>query len=156
MAVCASLTTSNIAVIPIDTPLKFVVSPISSLSSSQIQTILSSCHIFTHSFDMQIRRIFVSSYNDASNRRGRSRYAKAQYAKEDHLKRFNRSNSVNPTLSAKDDQTTTTDEGYRSGSSAAIKRDNFRKQRAVSVVSIFITKIKSIKYIFEYFLIIGC
>ncbi|CAF2462716.1 unnamed protein product [Rotaria sp. Silwood2] len=131
-AVCASLTSSHIAVIPKNTPLKFVVSPLSSLSS-EIRLILSRCQMFVQSFDMQIRRILVSSHHNASARRVRSRNPKTQAAIENHFKQLKRSCSADPNSSKKDDQATnTTDEGYRSGSSATNKRYNYRKQRAVS------------------------
>ncbi|CAF0943360.1 unnamed protein product [Adineta steineri] len=134
-AVCASLSTSNIAAIPTNTPLKFVVAPLSS-SSSQIRNILSSCQIFVQSFDMQIRRILVSTHHDTTSHRTRSRHPKIQAAIDDQFKRYKRSHSVEQNSTIKDDQTTTattTDEGYRSGSSAAKKRQNYKQQRAASV-----------------------
>ena len=138
LAICASLSSSNIAVIPTNTPLKFVVSPLSS-SSSQIRNILSCCQIFSQSFDMQIRRILISSPRDTSSHRSRSRYPKIQAAIDDQFKRYKRSYSVDQNSTVKDDQTTTTtDEGYRSASSAAKKRNKYTQQRALSVVSIFI------------------
>ncbi|CAF4584141.1 unnamed protein product [Rotaria sp. Silwood1] len=134
LAVCASLTSSNIAVIPKNTPLKFVVSPLTSLSS-EIRMILAKCHMFLQSFDMQIRHILVSSAHNISAHRVRSRSSKAQTAIEDRSKYFKRSYSVDQGRSKKDDQTTTTttDEGYRSGSSATNKRHDYRRQRALSV-----------------------
>jgi len=142
-AICASLSSSNIVIIPTNTPFKFVVSPISSSSSSsQIQEVLTSCHIFRQSFDMQIRRILMSSNNEPSSRRTRSRYPKIQTAIDDQFKRYKRSYSVDQKLTVKDDQTTTTttttDEGYRSGSSAVKKRNNIKPKRSISVVRISI------------------
>lgn len=134
MAVCASLLTSHIAVIPTNTPLKFVVSPLST-SATQIQQALSCCHIFTHSFDMQIRRILISSRPEFSLRRTRSRYPKIQAAIEDQIKRYKRSYSVDQQLTTKDEPTTT-DEGYRSGSSAAKKRSQYRMSKSINVVRI--------------------
>jgi hypothetical protein len=139
-AVCASLSTSNIAVIPTNTPLKFVVAPLSS-PSSQIQQILSRCHMFTQSFDMQIRRILMSSTNGSSSRRTRSRYPKIQTAIDDQFRRFKRSYSVGQESTINDDQTTTattTDEGYRSSSSAAKRRNHQKLHRSTSAVRIFI------------------
>ncbi|CAF2120872.1 unnamed protein product [Rotaria magnacalcarata] len=133
LAVCASLTTSNIALIPKNTPLKFVVSPLSPSSSSQIRTALSSCHIFTQSFDMQIRRILMSSNYNNSSHRSRSRYAKTQSSFEESSEKIKRSNSVDQGRTVKNDQpTTATDEGYRSGTSAFHKRNNNRSQRTIS------------------------
>ena len=139
-AICASLSTTNTAVIPTNTSLKFVVSPLSS-SSSQIQQVLSRCHMFKHSFDMQIRRILISSNNESSSRRTRSRHPKIQTAIDDQFRRFKRSYSVEQPPTVSDDQTTTptTDDGYRSGSSATKKRNNPRLHRSTSsVVRIFI------------------
>jgi len=150
-AICASLSSSNIVVIPTNTPLKFVVSPLSS-SSSQIRQILSSCHIFHKSFDMQIRRILMSSNHESSSRRTRSRYPKIQAAINDQFKRYKRSYSVEQNLTIKDDQTTTTDEGYRSSSSAVKKRNNYRKQRSASVVRI---SIEFYKFLYQSFIFIG-
>jgi hypothetical protein len=143
-AICASLSSSNIVVIPTNTPLKFVVSPLSSsTSSSQIQEILSGCHIFRKSFDMQIRRILMSPNIEPLSRRTRSRYPKIQTAIDDQIKRYKRSYSVEQNSTVKDDQTTTTattttDEGYRSSSSAVKKRNNFKQKRSSSVVRISI------------------
>ena len=135
-AVCASLSSTNIAVIPTNTPLKFVVSPLT--SSSQIQQVLSSCHIFTQSFDMQIRRILISTQPESSSsHRTRSRYPKIQAQIDDQFKRYKRSYSVEQNMTTKDDQTTTTDEGYRSTSSAAKKRNYYKQNRSMSVVRIF-------------------
>jgi hypothetical protein len=91
--------------------------------------------MFIQSFDMQIRRILISSNNDTSARRTRSRYPKIQAAINDQFKRYKRSNSVEQTTTTKDEHTTT-DEGYRSNSSAIKKQNNYRKQRASSVVCI--------------------
>ncbi|CAF3652925.1 unnamed protein product [Rotaria socialis] len=133
LAVCASLTTSNIALIPKNTPLKFVVSPLSPSSASQIRNALSSCHIFTKSFDMQIRRIIASSNYNNSSHRSRSRYAKAQSSFEEASEKMERSNSVDRSGTVNRDQSTTvTDEGYRSNTSAFHKRNNYRNQRATS------------------------
>ncbi|CAF1299891.1 unnamed protein product [Rotaria sordida] len=133
LAVCASLTSSNIAVIPKNTPLKFVVSPLSSLSS-EIRKILSKCHIFVQSFDMQIYRILISSHQNISKRRIRLRNSKTQGDITEQFKRLKRSSSVDHSSSKKDDQTTpnTTDEGYRSGSSIFNNRNSYRKQRTAS------------------------
>jgi hypothetical protein len=93
--------------------------------------------MFIQSFDMQIRRILVSSHHDtSSSRRTRSRNPKIQAAIEDQFKRFKRSISLDQNSTVKDDQTTTTDEGYRSSSSAVKKRNNSKQQRASSTVSI--------------------
>ncbi len=135
-AICASLSSSNIVVIPTNTPLKFVVSSVLS-SSPQIQKILSSCDIFLQSFDMQIRCILMSSNHDSSSHRTRSRYPKIQAEIDNQLKRFKRSYSVEQNLTIKDDQTTT-DEGYRSSSSAIKKRNNYKQKRSLSVVRISI------------------
>jgi hypothetical protein len=140
------------AVIPTNTLLKFVVSPLS--SSSQIRNILSNCQIFSQSFDMQIRRILISSHHDTSSYRSRSRYPKIQAAIDDQFKRYRRSYSVEQQSTVKDDPaTTTTDEGYRSSSSAAKKRNNYKPKRASSIVRIFI-KIKNI--FIKTFIFIGC
>lgn len=136
-AICGSLTTPNIAAIPKNTPLKFIVSPISSLSSqsSQIRNVLTSCHAFSKSFEMQIRRILISSYSNNATRRSRLRNAKSQPSTDDQNKKYKRSFSEEFNSNGKEDHTTT-DEGYRSSSSAVNKR-NFRKNRAISVVSSF-------------------
>ncbi|CAF1364571.1 unnamed protein product [Rotaria sordida] len=134
-AICASLSSSNIAVFPTNTPLKFVVSPLSS-SSSQIRNVLSSCHIFIRSFDMQIRRTLKSStHHNTSSHRSRARYPKIQATIDDQFKCLKRSSSSDQSSTIKDDQTTatTTNEGYRSGSSALQRRNNNRQQRATSV-----------------------
>ena len=135
-AICASLSTTNIAVMPTNTPLKFVVSPLSSSSSSQIQQVISRCHMFKHSFDMQVRHILISSNSESSSRRTRSRYPKIQTAIDDQFRRFKRSYSVEQPPTSTDDQaaTPTTDEGYRSGSSATKKRNNPRLNRSTSSV----------------------
>jgi hypothetical protein len=134
-AICASLSSSNIVVIPTNTPFKFVVSPL--LSSPQIQEVLGSCHIFRKSFDMQIRRILMAPNNEPLSRRTRSKYPKIQAAIDDQFKRYKRSYSVEQKSTIKDDQTTTTtDEGYRSGSSAVKKRNHLKQHRSASVVRI--------------------
>jgi hypothetical protein len=92
--------------------------------------------MFIQSFDMQIRRILISSHHDTSSRRTRSRNPKIQAAIEDQFKRFKKSVSLDQKSTMKDDQTTTTDEGYRSGSSAAKKPTNPKPKRASSAVRI--------------------
>ena len=142
-AICASLSSPNIVAIPTNTPLKFLVSNVTS-SSNQIQQILGRCQIFSQSFDMQIRRILMSSNHDSlsasSTRRTRSRYPKIQAEIDDQLKRYRRSYSVDQNQSKKDEQTTTTtDDGYRSNSSAAKRRSYPRQSRSSSVVRIIIS-----------------
>jgi hypothetical protein len=87
---------------------------------------------------MQIRRILISSNNESSSRRTRSRNPKIQTAIDDQFKRYKRSYSVDQKSPIYDDQTTTTDEGYRSSSSAAKKRNHYKQHRSASVVRIFI------------------
>ncbi len=104
---------------------------------------------------MQIRRILISSNNESSSRRTRSRYPKIQTAIDDQFRRFKRSYSVEQPPTASDDQTATptTDEGYRSGSSATKKRNNPRLHRSTSsVVRIFI----KIRIIFTILFLFVC
>lgn len=91
---------------------------------------------------MQLRRIIASSNHDTSSRRTRTRYPKIQAAIDDQFKRYKRSYSVDQNVTNKDDQTTTTDEGYRSNSSINKRRNNFR-QRSTSVVRIFFSNLIS-------------
>ena len=138
MAICASLSSTHLAAIPVSTPLKFVVASLPPSSSSpQIQQILSGCGIFRKSFDMQIRRILtLTDQNTTSQRRSRSRYPKIQEAIDQQLRSFKRSNSVdqNTTNPKHSPSAATTDEGYRSGSAAAKRRNYHRQSRAASEV----------------------
>ena len=86
---------------------------------------------------MQIRRILISSRPEFLLRRTRSRYPKIQTAIEDQIKRYKRSYSVDQQSTTKDEHTTT-DEGYRSGSSAAKKRSQYRQSKSINVVRIYI------------------
>ena len=151
-AICGSLLSSHTAAIPTNTPLKFVVAPLST-SSPQIKQALSCCHIFTHSFDMQIRRILISSRPELTTRRTRARYPKIQAAIDDQLKRYKRSYSVEQQPTTKDEHnTTTTDEGYRSGSSAAKKRAQYRQQsKSINVVRIDLSNGSQSDFCFVFF-----
>ena len=139
LAVCASLTSSNICVIPTNTPLKFVVSSLSPLAS-HIQKTLRSCDIFTQSFDIQIRRILISIHHDTSSHRARSQQPKIRAANNDTFKRYKRSSSTEQNSPKTDNQTTTADEGYRSNISVAERRKNPRRKRGATIVSILIRK----------------
>ena len=110
--------------------MKFVVAPLPSPSSSQIRTVLTACQMFRQSFDGQIRRIVMSINQSASSQRSRSRHTKAGQSRTSA-----RSLSVHDetTLSS---TTLNTDEGYRSSSSAANRRRNFRQQKSTSIVSV--------------------
>lgn len=138
LAICASLSSTHLAAIPVSTPLKFVVAPLSPSSSSpQIQQILSACGIFRKSFDMQIRRILtLTDQNTTSQQRSRSRYPKIQEAIDQQLRSYKRSNSVDQstTKPKHSPSAATTDEGYRSSSAAAKRKNYHRQSQAASEV----------------------
>ena len=135
LAICASLSSTHLAAIPLSTPMKFVVAPLSS-SSPQIQQILATCHIFKQSFDMQIRRILLFNDQNTASHRSRSRYPKIQEAIDQQLKSYKRSYSVEQRTNIPKDSLSaaTTDEGYRSNSAAAKRRNYNRQSRAASQV----------------------
>jgi hypothetical protein len=97
--------------------------------------------MFVQSFDMQIRRLLISS-SEISTRRSRSKYPNSQ-----GVIPAKRSISVGQQLLKPEDQTT--DEGYRSGLSTEKKGNNFKIQRAISVVSVPFHRKKIINFSFQ-------
>ena len=110
-AVCASLTSTNISLIPVDTSVKFVIAPIPLTSEQSIDQI-SRCQIFVQLFDKQIRRIIVSS-QDQTPRRSRAKL-RSTIAVKRSLSHIDQPNF---------------------DSSSEKKRDSSQRRRAISTVS---------------------
>jgi hypothetical protein len=145
-AVCGSLSSTNIVAIPTNTLLKFIVAPLTQ-STEHIDHVLSKCHTFKHSFMMEIRRILIlTDPTISSSRRSRARYPKIQEAIDKQIRHYKRSYSVDSTNYRDDEQTTTTDDGYRSGSTASQRRNAYDKSRAVHLVS----SAHSIEYFYQW------
>jgi hypothetical protein len=125
-AVCASLSSTNVSLIPIETPLKFVVAPIP-LTSDNVVNQLSSCQIFLQAFDKQIRRILISS-QDTTSRRSRSKLQSTNSAKRS-------SSSIDQQHLKHTDQVISTEHESQSGLSVEKKRDGTKRRRAISTVS---------------------
>jgi hypothetical protein len=133
-AVCASLTSTNISLIPVNTSVKFVVVPIP-LTSDKIINQLSCCQIFIQSFDKQIRRIIISS-QDLNPRRSRTKFRSTIAVKRSLSHIDQRHFQVTPTDSPSE---LSTDK----------KRDGSRRRRAVSTVSIQIYNPDNLFFIFK-------
>ncbi len=125
-AVCASLSSTNICLIPVTTSIKFLVTSIP-LTSVEIINRLSRCQMLIQSFDMQIRRILISSPNISSH----NSRSKSQSTINDK-----RSYSIDQQHVKHEDQIPPTEDNHRSGSSIEKRRNAFRKSRAISTVSI--------------------
>ncbi len=125
-AVCASLSSTNVSLIPVNTSLKFVVVPIP-LTSAELINQLSRCQMFIQSFDQQIRRIIIAPPTIPSHQ-SRSKSQSTLNGK--------RLSNIDQQLPKEEDQITSTDDDCRSGQSTEKKRNGFRQQRAISTVSI--------------------
>lgn len=82
-AVCAPLSSTNVSLVSLRTPLKFV-APSIPLTSTEIENQLSRCQIFVQSFDRQIRRIILSNQEQTPHR-SRSKHQSAN--KNKNMKR---------------------------------------------------------------------
>lgn len=116
-AVCASLSSSNVSLVAVTTPIKFVTAPVA-LTSEEAVSQLSRCQMFLQSFDNQIRRILVPSH-DATPHRSGSRHQSTLSGK-----RSSSTERMTPTMN-----------DSRSGTSAEKRRSGFRMERAISTVS---------------------
>ena len=94
-----------------------------------MRDVLARCQIFEKSFELQIRRLILLQ-NEASSHRSRLRQAKPKANAG-----VQRARSVDR-FPAHDEQTMTTDEGYRSGSSLDKTHQQLRTYRTISVVRI--------------------
>jgi ABC-type cobalamin transport system ATPase subunit len=121
--ICASLSSTNVSLIPVNTQLQFIVAPIPS-SSTEITDRLSRCEMLIQSFDKQIRRLLISSH-DISTHRSRSKSQSTMHGK--------RSSNVDR---QQENQTALANDVFDSELSTEKKRHNFNKHRAISMVSI--------------------
>ena len=112
--------------IPVNIPLKFIVAPIP-LTSTEITDQLSRCEILNQSFDKQIRRILISSH-EISTRESRSKSQSISHEKR------------SPNIDIEGDQTNTTDDVFHAELTTEKKRNDFRRHRTISMVSIPFSK----------------
>ena len=125
--------------IPVKTSMKFHVVSVSS-RSKEIASQLTRCQIFVQSFERQIRRILIPSQTDTPRRSQRKRHPPLDEKKSLPTDR--------PRLKSDDSITTMTKDG-RSDLSAEKRRNGYRRERAISAVSMcfnFIKMMKSSRY----------
>lgn len=126
LAICASLTSSNIAAVHTNTSLKFLVEPV----STDMHEILARCQTFEKSFHLQMRRLSILP-NEISAHRSRLRQAKPRGPTVG----VQRARSVDR-FPSHEEPTMNTDEGYRSASSIDKGHQQLRPYRTTSVVRI--------------------
>jgi hypothetical protein len=110
----------------VNIPLKFIVAPIP-LTSTEITNQLSRCETLNQSFDKQIHRILISS-QEISTRGSRPKSLSTLHEKG------------SPSIDIEEDQTKITDDVFHAELTTEKKRNDFRKHRTISMVSIPFSK----------------